>query len=846
MNTVLKNFLSLDTSDKKYIYALNLIYKKLKPAHCFIAKLYDNQNMAQTVCYLQRGKLVENISYSLAKTPCENTRDHKGICFYPNKIQQHFPEDKILIDLNIQSYLGLSLQSHHSTPSGVLVCLFEIEPKIHRAENDLLQTISYLVGEELYFQTQLDKKNKLLEQINASESIAKTGSWLLDTKKGVVYCSQGCSQIFSLTDNEQAIKKSQLASFYYEGDLELMCDLLLDNQQEENKPFDFKSKITDSFANNKVISTRVFQYTDLASKHKFIAATVQDISETCQLQEQLELSDVMYNHTSESIIITDANNKIVSVNPAAIKVTGFSEQELIGQNPNILSSGQHDHHFYQKMWEDISATDRWQGEIYNQRKNGHVYAEQLSLNVVRDEQGNITNHIAIFHDISAWKANEKRLSFYAQRETLTKLSNRRHFISNIDHIIRHETGSLFSLLAIDIVDFRAINDIYGSNLADEVLRTLATRLMEFESNIDHLCRHGGDEFIILLPCDNSQELKAKALLLHKHLTDNFTVDQISLDLQINIGGASYPENGKTSAELLKSAFYALKNTKQTTNKSIGYFDKSLQDNYLRKLSLRDKLSRALKNKQLQVHYQPIVCLEKNRIVKFEALVRFPDRQEGFISPAEFIPVAEHFGLVQELGAFVLQRSCQDLKKLHQLGHTEISFSINRSISEFRNSSAGEAISNAISSFGLPFDAITVEITESIAMSSNQYTRSVLNSLKARGVHIALDDFGTGFSSLSNLMEYQVDIIKLDRSYIKDICTDKQQEILTSSLISIALQLGMQVIAEGVEEREQLELLKKYGCNLIQGWYFSPAKPISECLTMLSDNSLCELDVAVAT
>lgn len=836
-----QDFIACQSSDDRYLHTLKLIYETWQPAHCFIAKFIDNETKAKTVCYLENGVHVGNLVYELADTPCDQVRQTKKACYFLNDVQSLFPRDQMLIDLNVDTYFGLSLSSHHSEPSGLIVCLFETaQAKPANMQANWLEQMSYLVGEELYYQEALKRKNKILNQLEESENISKTGSWTLDTDKDVVYCSNGCKSIFELPEYQSKISLSVLASLYVEKDLHIVSELLLSEASLEKKHyFDFESEIVTVSGIKKVVATKICCYIDSSNDKPIIAATIQDVSLTSKLQKRLELSDVMYHHTSESIIITDSTNKIISVNPAAIKVTGYSEEELIGQNPKMLSSGYHDQAFYNKMWRSIEKTDRWQGEIYNQRKNGHIYAEQLNLNVVRDENGKIINHIAIFHDISTWKANEKRLSFYAQRESLTKLTNRRHFIDHLDKRINSHSAQSFALLVIDIVDFRAINDIYGHLLADNVLKMIASRLLEFESNIDNLCRYGSDEFVILLPTACTSELRAKALMLHAHLIKDFHLQGINLDLQVKIGGATFPENGKNSGELLQAAFYALQSIKSNTETFIAYHDSAVRDKYLRKLTLRDKLKTALKQGRLEVHYQPIICAKTEDIVKFEALVRFPDQEEGYISPAEFIPVAEHFGLVHDLGAFVLNKSCADLKQLHQKGYTHIGFSINRSISEFRNSTIGEAIGNAISSFGLPFDAITVEITESIAMSSNQYTRSVLNSLKEKGVLIALDDFGTGFSSLSNLIDYQTDILKIDKSFVDNLCTDAQQQILTSNMIHVAKQLGMKVIAEGVEDKQQLELLKQYQCDLIQGWYYSPAVPFNKCLDMLKEENTLE-------
>ncbi|MBO9490321.1 EAL domain-containing protein [Endozoicomonas sp. G2_1] len=718
MKPEFKQLLSLQSHEQRINYILKLIANKYQPKYCFIAKFIDNHQRAETVFNLVDGQVADNFTYDLAGSPCQIVNDSQEPCYYPAQIQALFPDDQALQELGVEAYFGTSLISHHSEPSGILVCLFDQEIKDIDLDLDWFESVKYIVGEELYYQQVIADKDEILRK--------------------------------------------------------------------------------------------------------------------------LELSYFVYENTSEAIVITNSDNKIVSVNPAACQVMGYQADELLDQNPNIFSSGLHDADFYHEMWQQLQEYGRWSGEVYNKRKNGEVFPESLTINTITNPFGEVTHYVAVFHDISQWKDAEQRLFFYANRESLTKLSNRRFFIDHLNkHILEAEkTKSEFALMLIDIAHFKDINDIYGEEVGDEILKLFADNLLTQVPSVRHACRYGADEFTILVSdIESTNNICQKAQDILDCLNTQYRVADLVIDVSARIGIAQYPGSGCSSEELLRSAQHALREVKQHASNLIALHDKQLQTTYLKKLELKEKLKRALQQEQLAVFYQPIFCAKHDKIIKFEALVRFPDPNgQSFISPGEFIPVAEEYGLIFDVGEFVLKRACEDLKHLHQLGYSQISFSINRSINEFRHSQEGESISYAIANAGLPYDSIVIEITESIAMSSNKYTQAVLSSLKERGVKVALDDFGTGYSSLSNLIDYNADILKIDRSFVQNITSDKHQQILTQSLITIAQGLGMQVIAEGVEELQQIQQLAEYGCNLIQGFYYSPAKPLADCISLLEKHN----------
>ncbi|WP_166645422.1 EAL domain-containing protein [Photobacterium lutimaris] len=573
---------------------------------------------------------------------------------------------------------------------------------------------------------------------------------------------------------------------------------------------------------------------DESGKPTKVAGIQRDITHTIEAKRQLDRAQVVFDNTSECILITDKKNKIISVNRAFEEITGYREKELLGLSPSVLSSGIHDDKYYQFLWYNLSRYGHWKGEVWNRRKNGEIYPEEISINVIRDDNDEIVNFVAVFRDISHWKKAEEQLSFFAYKDPLTGLVNRRSFVQRVKkHIatiddIRAQT---FSLLFIDMDDFKSLNDLYGHDFGDKVLVHIASCLKNVFPVADNICRYGGDEFCVLLPETTSGAARVWGQQVVDRVAEAFVLDDIEVNTTVSIGISTYPESGESHSELLKNADYAMYNMKGQGRNGVCQYDSALQSDYIGKLKMRDRLKKAISDKLLTVYYQPVVDARTGKINRFEALIRWNDDVDGWISPAEFIPVAERYGLIRPLGAFVLHQACRDLKQLHQAGFSDVTMSINRSVKEFIGSNGLPPIWEVIESYGLPLKSIVVEITESTASSESSDIQSLLASYKQRGIEIALDDFGTGYSSLSSVVDLRPNIIKIDRSFIEEI--DKQDNrTLVSLIIDLSHKLGIQVIAEGVETRKQLDILREMNCHFVQGFFFSPAVPFESCFSIL--------------
>ena len=813
---------------------LMTVYQKFKPSHCFIAAVEASNKQATTYCYLEYGQETKNFSYDLSDVPYQLVNCEEDVYCLSPEIRKLFPDHIVLAKLNTPGYLGMPIRSDNNDVIGLLVCLFEHPIDAQSAPVKWLSGVGSFIAQEMW---QQQSKRLLLKQLEAGESLAKIASWRWDVANDTFLWSNQVHRIFDI----QAARELSFKGLYqivHPHDREQFKQIAKEIVCGSRDKYDVTHRVL--LANSKV--KHLHWLADVVKsddgKPAYLEGTVQDVTYRHESNIDKKLSDFIIKHSSESVMVTNNQNEIILVNQAMEQLTGYSQQEMVGRNPNMLSSGKQTDEFYQQMWTTLNSKGYWKGEIWNKCKNGRISPGELSLKAVTNEQGDISHYVSIFRDISQWKATEQRLQFLADNDSLTGLINRRCFIEKLEQQLAVASDDSFTTIVfIDLDQFKSINDIYGHQIGDSLLCEVASRLAGEISDNELLCRYGGDEFTLLIP-DTS---RAHTELIVKRVRDCFQhffkLKQLIVETTASIGVAMSPDAGTSAKLLLRHANHAMFNAKNTGRNCISFHDIESQRRYQYKLELKERLKLALEQRKLEVFYQPIVNIESSFISKFEALVRWPDGNGGYISPAEFIPIAEEFGLIHLVGKFVLRQACADLKLIHQCGFGHISFSVNRSISEFYHGELEQqSIASAIKTAGLPYDSIIIEITESTAMSENRSARQALAELKHKGIKIALDDFCTGYSSLNYLIDYEVDIIKIDRSFVNAIESDKNSQILTSTVIELASKLGIEVIAEGVENVHQMTFLRQNGCQYIQGFYYSPALPINRCIDLLEENA----------
>jgi diguanylate cyclase (GGDEF)-like protein/PAS domain S-box-containing protein len=547
-----------------------------------------------------------------------------------------------------------------------------------------------------------------------------------------------------------------------------------------------------------------------------------------QGEMQLQLVAKVFEQGSESIIITDSQCRIVRLNQAFSRITGYSEAEALGHNPNLLSSGRQGRDFYQAMWETLLARDQWQGEIWNRRKDGSVYPEWLSISVLRDRSGAVTNYVAIASDISKRKEDEESIRRLADFDPLTGLPNRRLLQDRVEtalnHAQRHDEP--LALMFLDLDRFKNVNDSLGHNIGDELLIRVAQRLKSVLREEYTVCRLGGDEFVLLCPGTDASGAAHAATRVLALASQQHQIGSHELVITCSVGIALYPTDGDSFETLLMRADAAMYRAKQTGRNAFCFFTAQMQEESSRTLQLENGLRRALELEQLQLVYQPQMSLHDGRVVGVEALLRWRHPVLGQVPPAEFIPVAEDSGLILPIGEWVLRTATRQLRAWQEAGLPVPLMAVNLSAVQFRQVNLPDLVTQVLEDAGLPPHCLELELTEGVAMNDPVEAIAIMERLHQRGVRMSIDDFGTGYSSLSYLKQFHVYKLKIDQSFVRDIADDAGDKAIVVAIIALARSLGFQTIAEGVETQGQLAFLREQGCDEVQGYLYSQPLPAS--------------------
>jgi diguanylate cyclase (GGDEF)-like protein/PAS domain S-box-containing protein len=537
-------------------------------------------------------------------------------------------------------------------------------------------------------------------------------------------------------------------------------------------------------------------------------------------------------------MIVDAQVRIEYVNPAFTRITGYAAAEAIGQTPNLLKSGRHEAEFYEKMWAELTEAGHWQGEIWNRRKNGEIFAEWLTVTSLRGDDGHITKYAAIFNDITE-KKTEEFIWYQANYDALTGLPNRRLFHDRLEQDLKkaHRAGLSVALLFIDLDRFKNINDTLGHEAGDRVLKEVAERLLGCLRASDTVGRLGGDEFVVLLEeLPQPLHVAAVAQKILAAVAKPYMLEAQEFHLTASIGISTYPADSDNMQSLLKNADIAMYRAKEQGKNNYQYYSAQMYVHSLERLELDSDLRRALERKEFLLHYQPRIDIVSGRITGMEALVRWQHPTKGLIPPMQFIPLAEETGLIVPIGEWVLKTACARNKSWQEQGLPPLRIAVNLSARQFAHENLLQDVSRVLDETGLNPAALEFEITESMVMHNPEHAVNLLTRLKAMGIHLAIDDFGTGYSSLSYLKRFPLDSVKIDRSFIRDLPGDADDAAITRAIIAMAHSLRLEVIAEGVETEEQLHFLRDHGCDEMQGYYFSEPVPEHEFVRLVQAGS----------
>lgn len=571
----------------------------------------------------------------------------------------------------------------------------------------------------------------------------------------------------------------------------------------------------------------------------WITGIGRDLRRRKRLEAQRRLAKKAFDNAIEGIIVTDSRARIEHVNAAFTEITGYQPEEVLGRTPQLLRSNHHDQAFYDEMWQSIADTDRWQGEVWNRRKDGSIYLQWLSINCVRDSRGVIENYVSISHDLTEMRAKDAEIQHLVHHDPLTGLGNRYLLHERLDHALRQARSQQerLALLILDLGHIQLINDSLGHTYCDRLIRVQSSKLKELMREEDTLVRIGADEFAILIEDFNStHDISQLADDIKKHLQQEIDLTEHRVTLSPSIGVAFFPEDASSADNLMINAQAALLEAKKAGRDTFRFFDQQMSREARDKLQLEQALRSAIRGGGLSLHFQPKVELSSGKVFGAEALLRWNHPEMGPLSPATFIPLAEDSGLIVDIGAWVLDKTCETLVRWRSAGLELPRIAVNISVQQLEQDDFASWLEELLNGYGLDLQLLELEITETGLMKNEKRALLSLARLRDRGFRIALDDFGTGYSSLSYLRKLPLSTLKIDRSFIQDMSLDPVSLNIVTTIIQLAKNLSLDLIAEGVEEANQVIQLQGLGCQHAQGFHFYRPLPEDGFTQLLAASS----------
>lgn len=554
-----------------------------------------------------------------------------------------------------------------------------------------------------------------------------------------------------------------------------------------------------------------------------------------KLRAAHEYAENLINCSIDMIIAVDTSRKIMEFNPAAEKIFGYSKEEILGKDIDIL---------YDKptqgliMNKKVGRDGAFSGEVINRKKNGETFVAYLSASKLKDAAGNEIGTMGISRDITERKRLEEQLRHNAFHDALTALPNRNLFYERLMHSIeltKRNRKYLYAVLFLDVDRFKVINDSLGHAAGDKLLVSIAKRLKSCLRATDIIARFGGDEFTILLDdIEKPDSATDVADRLLRSLNPPFELSGQKLSTSVSIGIVLGDDTYAKPEDLLRDADTVMYMAKSMGRSRYAIFDSRMHSQMVRVMHLEADMRNAIEEEEFTLYFQPIVSLKDGRMCGVETLIRWEDPQRGMVPPDEFIPLAEETGLIEPIGTWVLQQACLQGRAWQDLGHTELSVSVNFSARQFQSPFLPELIEQTLEETGMAASNLKIEITETMTMKDTDYSKKVLDRLYSMGLEILMDDFGTGYSAINYLQRFPVDTIKIDRSLINNIAESPDAASITNAIITMAHSLGKKVIAEGVENEAQLEILRLQGCDKIQGYLFCRPVPAAEITKLLGE------------
>lgn len=560
-----------------------------------------------------------------------------------------------------------------------------------------------------------------------------------------------------------------------------------------------------------------------------LSGELRQLSVEQHTDQNLHLKLSFLENTSDGVFITNPQHKIISVNKAFTLISGYSEQEIINKGTDIFNAAHFNSQFFKKVAKELINNDFWQGEVLIRHKEGQIIPIWQSSYILKNTSGKITQSISVLRDISYQKALQESMQFQANYDLLTKLPNRTLFLDRLKSALKqtHRNQTKLALMLLDLNKFKWVNDTLGHHAGDMLLQETAKKLQDAVRDSDTVARLGGDEFSMIIPdLEKSTDAELIVSKIFKAFEQAILIDQQEVFISGSIGITIFPDDGKNIDTLQKNADSAMYMAKKNSQNSYYYYTHALQKETENRLTLIENMRSAMLNHEFSLHYQPIIEVLSNEVVGAEALLRWKHPEQGHIPLTDFIPIAEQSGLIRDIGNWVINEVANDIQKWTQLGLPSMHISLNQSIAQYHLSECHLEWLDILKNKQISAENITFEITENLFFKQKGKYLNSIKKLKQEGIKISLDGFGTGYSSLNYLKNYPIDILKIDRSYIHTILDDPTNAILVDTIITLANKLNIKVIATGVENKQQLDLLNP-SCRYAQGYYFSKPLPFQQ-------------------
>ncbi len=679
-----------------------------------------------------------------------------------------------------------------------------------------------------------------------------------------------------LSDREERLKLALWATGEHYWDYDLTSKKLLRSQPEPMTADDLRSRLNDVIDLNAIVHpddlplvyTRLNQYLagevpmfrsehrvldgngawiwlrargravsrDADGKVSRLAGTAINITSELHVERERQIASTVLRNMNEAVTVLDRNFEFISVNPAFTSMTGYADSEVIGHGASLLDSHQHDPAFYRHIREIATRQGRFSGEMWQRRKDGKEFLCAIETSMVQESESEPPLYVAVLSDITQQKRAEQELRYLANFDTLTNLPNRTLLSERLSRAIvraRRENNRI-AVLFLDLDRFKDVNDSLGHAAGDRILRSAAVRLQQTVGQHHTVARLGGDEFTIVL---ENLEIPEDADKVAREIIMSFEAPLIiderqEVSISPSIGISLYPDHGQVPTELLKQADTAMYQAKAAGRRTFMRYDDAMDVSIRQRAILSSALRKVIDRGELHLAYQPRLAMQSSRITGVEALLRWTSEEHGEIPPGDFIPLAEESGMILEIGEWVLREACLTLRRWHQHGLHDLNISVNVSVLQLLRGDFPEVVRRILADTGVPARALELELTESVLMASAAQTADKLQALRAIGVSLAIDDFGTGYSSLAYLKRLPITTIKIDKEFIDDLDRDPDDAAITSTVITMAHSLGLNVVAEGVQTAAQMRFLGAHHCNEVQGYWVSRPLDAHACLAFI--------------